>query len=1453
MTMPLRLLLSFIFLLGLATGATAERVVLNPSADDVSVQVQESNATRTVIQFGVNAFDRNALVVNGETFYSITSGKESVLLEAGNPSLPHINRSIIIPDDARMSVRVLSSEYRDFPMSPVVPSKGNLLRTVDPKDVPYTFGSVYAGSQPYPAELATGGDPYIMRDYRAMVVEAHPFQYLPDSKTLRVYTSLVVEVTNVGTSSVNVYSRNRSEHGLVPEFDRIYQRRFINYDYQTNRYLPLQESGDMLIITYDAFASTMQPFVDWKRQKGIKTRMVNVSTIGNTSAAIKSFVQAYFDSTNLAWLLLVGDAAQIATPTASGGSSDPSYAKLLGGDSYPDIFVGRFSAENAAQAQTQVDRTLTYEKNLPTTDWLNKAAGVASASGPGHNGGEYDYQHMNVIRTDLLNYGYLVVDQIYDPGATAAMVSASLNAGRSFVNYTGHGATTSWTTTGFSNSNIATLTNVNKLPFIVSVACVNGEFDGYTCFAEGWLRATSGGNPTGALAAYMSSVNQSWNPPMDAQDECTDLIINNLMNTFGGICFNGSAKMIDINGADGILMYDTWHIFGDPSVQLRTAPPATMEVVHAPAIFFAASSYQVTVPGVPKALCALYTNGTLYGSAYTNALGQATIPISPMLPVGGQILLTITAYNKVTFVDTLQITADLAIIHTALTNTKNTTTPYTVDAAIYSNSPLFADSLLVYYRVGGIWSKDTMVTTTPENHYVGYIPPQPAGTVINYYIYARNSNGVADTTDVFTFKVIDYAMLVSPLVAAETAPVNDTVWYTETITNDGVLTDTYGLSLFSSTWNTSIWNAAGTAQVSSVGPLAKDQQGSFKVRVIVPQSANGASDIARVQVTSQANGTIQSMVTLTTYSAGQPLVVPFFDDFPATVIDTVKWEKIAGATVGTNCIAPPSGVYALNLNGNPSGADTVESDRINLRNYSGILVSYYYEKKGAGMAPSTGEDLIVEYLNNAGTWQPLRRHLGSDPDMTSFTLVQAGIPLDGYHAGFKLRFRNLATIGNYDDWFVDNVRIDYGPEIGTTPLTFNESVALGDSCMRQLVISNSGLGEMNYSLMVLPDFSKSTGLFGKLAAAGLVQPATTSVNVDWANYYEAKGAESTLRGPEVVYNAGGPDAFGYTWIDSDQPGGPAFNWIDIAATGTNVTGLTDDNFVGPFNIGFGFPYYDSTYTTFYISGNGFIGFGPTDGYGSLSNTTIPLTGAPNNMICWCWDDLNIADYTNPGGKVYYQVVGGNLVIQYEKYPRISAALGGTITAELVLSPNGKIVMQYETIGSPFNIQSNSVGIENKSGNMGLQVAFNTGYLHNGLVIQFDKPAQWLYLGSTSGVVPSGESNTIPLKFCSAGLDTGSYKAFVKIFSNDPDQPHNPWTVPATMTVMSPYTVGDASGDNVVDISDAVFTIAYIFSGGPAPVPLVRADATCDQIVDISDVVKVIAYIFAGGPAPGVCK
>ena len=65
----------------------------------------------------------------------------------------------------------------------------------------------------------------------------------------------------------------------------------------------------------------------------------------------------------------------------------------------------------------------------------------------------------------------------------------------------------------------------------------------------------------------------------------------------------------------------------------------------------------------------------------------------------------------------------------------------------------------------------------------------------------------------------------------------------------------------------------------------------------------------------------------------------------------------------------------------------------------------------------------------------------------------------------------------------------------------------------------------------------------------------------------------------------------------------------------------------------------------------------------------------------------------------------------------------------------------------------------------------------------------------------------------------------------------------------PYHCGDADGNGIITISDAVYLINYIFTGGPAPDPLSSGDADCNGFISISDAVALINYIFAGGPAP----
>jgi gingipain R len=547
--------------------------------DLVQVSVQENTVDRIVLHYELGDFSTQAVTIDGKVYQQVSLGKEALMLMEGSPSLPHVCRSIIIPDSGQMAVKVIDAQWVDAKGIDLAPSKGNLLRTVNPDDVPYTFGPAYKTDAFYPGELAGLGEPYILRDYRGVVVELKPLQYNPVTRLLRFYKSVTLEVANVAPGGINTLDRGARSGTTSPAFEGLYQHHFLNYQ-PVPRYAPLDEIGNMLIVCHDPWLANIQPLVDHKNAVGINTTAVGVSTIpgGNTSTAIKNYIQGVYNAGDLAFVLLVGDSAQIATPSASGGSSDPTYSKLAGSDDYPDIMVGRFSAETSAQVDTQVQRTIEYE-NMPATlqTWFWRGTGIGSEYGVGDDN-EYDYQHIANIRTQLLAHGYTQVDEFYGnqsppPGTT--QVTNALNNGRGIINYCGHGSTTSWSTTGFSNSNVAALQNDNMLPFIFSVACVNGQFAGYTCFAEAWLRSIHNGEPIGAIGAYMSSINQSWDPPMEAQDEFNILycLASPAYFCYGTLCYAGSCSMMDDytpgnpNGA-GVDMFNTWHVFGDPSLRI---------------------------------------------------------------------------------------------------------------------------------------------------------------------------------------------------------------------------------------------------------------------------------------------------------------------------------------------------------------------------------------------------------------------------------------------------------------------------------------------------------------------------------------------------------------------------------------------------------------------------------------------------------------------------------------------------------------------------------------------------------------------------------------------------------------------------------------------------------------------------------------------------------------------
>ncbi|MCK4510974.1 hypothetical protein KAW64_04500, partial [bacterium] len=354
------LMLAVVFLLPVLALA-AETVAVSSHPEIISARVVESDVQRTILEYDIGSFTRTPVDIDGETFYSIALAGESPSMEQGLPQLPNICRSIVIPDDAEMAVRVVSSHYIDYPNVPAAPSKGHITRDIDPATVAYSFDPFYGSTEWYPSELAYAREPYIMRDVRGMVVVVNSFQYNAATRTLRVYDRVVVEVVAVARGKVNVLTARPAT--LNAEFLNIYKRHFLNFaSTDIGRYPPVADGGNMLVICYDdpAFLAATQPLVDWKNQMGVPCELVTTTDAGGSAAGIDAYIEQYYNDNGLTYVLLVGDAAQVPSPTVS-DLSDPSYS-LITADNYPDLFVGRFSAESSSHVETQVLRTVEYEK-----------------------------------------------------------------------------------------------------------------------------------------------------------------------------------------------------------------------------------------------------------------------------------------------------------------------------------------------------------------------------------------------------------------------------------------------------------------------------------------------------------------------------------------------------------------------------------------------------------------------------------------------------------------------------------------------------------------------------------------------------------------------------------------------------------------------------------------------------------------------------------------------------------------------------------------------------------------------------------------------------------------------------------------------------------------------------------------------------------------------------------
>ena len=294
-----------------------------------------------------------------------------------------------------------------------------------------------------------------------------------------------------------------------------------------------------------------------------------------------------------------------------------------------------------------------------------------------------------------------------------------------------------------------------------------------------------------------------------------------------------------------------------------------------------------------------------------------------------------------------------------------------------------------------------------------------------------------------------------------------------------------------------------------------------------------------------------------------------------------------------------------------------------------------------------------------------------------------------------------------------------------------------------------------------------------------------------------------------------PSDYKYTWTDSDQPYGPVYKWDNLS--GNVQSDPMPYKGYYRFSLPFSFPFYGNDYDDFYLNSNGTISFG-----GHVEDTVnrrVPVFDSSNNLIAPFWDNLD------SGGVIYVAGNENRIVIQFQDI-KINGHPLDSVTFQVVIHKNGDIIFYYKN-GFNSALDHATVGIENESGTDGLEIAYNTSYLHDSMAVRISTQPKWLSILPVSGIVSPGNTEIINIKLKSSGLAVQNCIAMLSVNHNDPGIA-NPFVIPCTLIVVdsilptvyfedSLQTVNENAGSVTVEVSVSSksandITIPYSVSG-----------------------------------------
>lgn len=336
-------------------------------------------------------------------------------------------------------------------------------------------------------------------------------------------------------------------------------------------------AADFVIISHARFIDALAPLVAQRKSQGIDTIVVDVEDVFDEygyGSKSPDAIRDFLSSAQTRWrkaprfAMLVGDASFDPRNYEGYGDLDLVPTRLLptvymkaasddwlvdfDGDGLPNLYLGRLSVRTAAEAQTIVDKIVSYtppasKRVLVVVDQDDSTFSFAAAA---------------VGVKAAIPSAYAV--EGFDIGwpVDRASLFTALNSNPSIVNYIGHGSIEGWSNTAaLMSADAASLASSGSTPFFVMMTCLNALFADVssTSLGEALMQV-----PNGGAVAVFASTGMTDPPPQSAMNhELYRILAANPTITIGELVAKAKAGTTDHD------VRTTWMLMGDPTLKLQ--------------------------------------------------------------------------------------------------------------------------------------------------------------------------------------------------------------------------------------------------------------------------------------------------------------------------------------------------------------------------------------------------------------------------------------------------------------------------------------------------------------------------------------------------------------------------------------------------------------------------------------------------------------------------------------------------------------------------------------------------------------------------------------------------------------------------------------------------------------------------------------------------------------------